>query len=125
MAAMRRAVAALGAAGISASPAFHLEHPVAGEIHITGTHLRGSRWMVAKVVLSEFAIPGNQGCFLILCADSGSIEVLVDDGGWLTEIRTAAAGVLSVDRLACRDTRTLAIVGAGVQAGFRSTWYAR
>jgi ornithine cyclodeaminase len=119
IAAMRRAFAALGATGISAPPAFHLEHPVAGEIHIKGAHFHGSRWMVTKVVSSEFAVPGNHGCFLILSADSGAIEVLVDDGGWLTEIRTAAAGALSVDLLARRDAQALAIIGAGVQAGFQ------
>ncbi|NDH95998.1 MAG: ornithine cyclodeaminase family protein, partial [Actinobacteria bacterium] len=43
----------------------------------------------------------------------------LDDGGWLTEIRTAAASAVSARALARPDSRTLTILGGGFQAAFQ------
>jgi ornithine cyclodeaminase len=56
---------------------------------------------------------------LIIDAETGAIDTFVDDGGWLTEARTAAAGALSVDLLARRDASIVAIIGSGIQARFQ------
>ncbi|MGL5930080.1 MAG: ornithine cyclodeaminase family protein, partial [Dermatophilaceae bacterium] len=117
--AMRRAFATVADRRAEMPDEFLMRHPVSGEVHVKGAHLHGSAWMVAKLVSGGFAIGGNHGCSFVLSAESGAIEVLIDDGGWLTEIRTAAAGALTVDVLARKDASSLAILGSGIQAQFQ------
>jgi ornithine cyclodeaminase len=56
-----------------------------------------------------------QATVLLIEADTGRPEALLD-GAALTAIRTAAASGAATDLLARRDARTLAVLGAGVQA---------
>jgi ornithine cyclodeaminase len=117
--AMRDAFVTLANGGAIAPDEFMLSHPVSGEVHIKGAHLIGSPWMVTKVVSAGFQTPGNHGFSVVLSAQSGAIEALIDDNGWLTEVRTAAAGALSVQLLARQDARSVAIIGSGIQAGYQ------
>jgi ornithine cyclodeaminase len=117
--ATRAAFVRLHEGAVEAPPEFAMSHPNGGDIHVKGAHLHGSTWMVVKLATAGFHRSGNHGCFLGINSDSGVIEVLVDDDGLLTELRTAAAVAVSVDLLAVRDARTLAIVGSGVQAQYQ------
>jgi ornithine cyclodeaminase len=117
--AMRKGFAELAAAKVVTPEEFVMQHPDQGDIHIKGAHIFGSRWMVAKIASAGFSVPGNHGCMIGINAVTGELEVLVDDGGWLTEVRTAAAVALSVDLLARGDATKLAIIGVGVQAEFQ------
>jgi ornithine cyclodeaminase len=119
IAAMRKGFADLHAKQVVAPDEFVMHHPQQGDIHIKGAHLYDSPWMVAKVASAGFRVPGNHGCMIGLSSETGAVEVLVDDGGWLTEVRTAAAVALSVDLLARGDAKRLAIIGVGVQAAFQ------
>jgi ornithine cyclodeaminase len=119
IAAMRDAFASLHRGQVVAPEEFSMSHPVSGDIHIKGAHLHGSDWMVAKVASAGFAVPGNHGCLLGINSRTGAIEVLVDDEGFLTEIRTAAAVALSVDLLALPTASRLCLIGSGVQAGYQ------
>src|SRR6185437_104151 len=56
------------------------------------------------------------GVMLVLSARDGSPVALLLDNGFLTELRTGAAGAIAADLLARRDASTVAIVGAGSQA---------
>jgi ornithine cyclodeaminase len=47
------------------------------------------------------------------------VEALLLDNGYLTDIRTAAAGAVAAKYLARADSRRAAILGAGVQAGLQ------
>jgi ornithine cyclodeaminase len=53
---------------------------------------------------------------LVLSALDGSLAGLLLDNGYLTELRTGAAGAIAADLLARPDATTVAIVGAGSQA---------
>jgi ornithine cyclodeaminase len=98
---------------------FVLTHPDQGEVHIKGAYLIGSPWVITKFASAGFQIAGNHGFTVVMSAQSGAIEALIDDNGWLTEMRTAAAGALSVELLARPDARCVAIIGSGVQAEFQ------
>jgi ornithine cyclodeaminase len=117
--AARAAFERLHEGAVEAPPEFVMSHPNGGDIHIKGAHLHGSTWMVVKLATAGFQRSGNHGCFLGIKSDCGVTEVLVDDDGLLTELRTAAAVAMSVDLLAVRDARTLAIIGSGVQAQYQ------
>jgi ornithine cyclodeaminase len=119
IAAIRKGFVDLANAKVITPEEFTMQHPDRGDIHIKGAHIFGSRWMVAKIAAAGFTIPGNHGCMIGIDAATGKLEILVDDGGWLTEVRTAAAVALSVDVLARSDATRLAIIGVGVQAEFQ------
>ena len=119
IAAMRQAFLNLHQDEVVAPEEFSMTHPSGGDIHIKGAHLFGSEWMVAKVASAGFSVPGNHGCVLGISSRTGEVAYMVDDGGFLTEMRTAAAVALSVDLLARPGASRLAIIGSGVQAGFK------
>ena len=52
-------------------------------------------------------------------AKTGLIEALLLDNGYLTDVRTAAAGAVAAKYLARKDAHVAAIFGAGMQAGMQ------
>jgi ornithine cyclodeaminase len=52
-------------------------------------------------------------------ATTGRLAALLFDNGYLTELRTGAAGALATDLLARREVRQLGIVGCGGQARYQ------
>ncbi|ERM00961.1 hypothetical protein Q644_24090 [Brucella intermedia 229E] len=52
-------------------------------------------------------------------AKTGLVEALLLDNGYLTDVRTAAAGAVAAKHLAREDARVAAIFGAGMQAGMQ------
>jgi len=52
----------------------------------------------------------------VLSARTGLVEAILLDNGYLTEVRTAAAGAVAARHLAREDAHDAAILGAGVQA---------
>ena len=89
-----------------------------GELHVKGAHLGGPHFAF-KAASGGFPAGGNTGFTAVLDADSGRLVAVLDDGGWLTEVRTAAASAVSARALARPDSSCMAILGGGIQAGFQ------
>lgn len=95
-----------------------------GEVHVKGGHLLGSRYASFKVATG---FPGNgasggqvnDGFSVVLDARTGQLVASLYDHGWLTELRTGAAGALAADLLARPDARRVTVLGAGAQARFQ------
>lgn len=60
-------------------------------------------------------LPQINGSIVLLDSRTG-VPVAVLDGNWITAIRTAGASALVARRLARPESRTMAFIGAGVQA---------
>lgn len=90
--------------------------PNGGELHVKGGYLIGSEWIVFKVASGAFPTPGNGGLSLVIGAESGAVEAVLVDKGWLTDVRTAAAGAIATNALARADASRLALLGTGIQA---------
>ncbi len=95
-----------------------------GELHVKGGHLRGSRYASFKVATgfpgnAALGVPVNDGFSMVLDARTGSLVASLHDGGWLTELRTGAAGALAAELLSRPDATRVALVGAGAQARFQ------
>jgi ornithine cyclodeaminase/alanine dehydrogenase-like protein (mu-crystallin family) len=60
-------------------------------------------------------LPTHLATILLLDPATGALRAVLD-GRLITEMRTAAVSAAATDRLARRDARVLAILGAGVQA---------
>lgn len=83
-------------------------------------HLRDSGAAAAKVVSvhpgnAERGLPVIHAVVLTLDPSTGLPTALLE-GGWLTALRTGAAGGLAADLLARPDAEVVALFGAGVQA---------
>ena len=95
-----------------------------GEVHVKGGHLLGSPYASFKVATG---FPGNEarglqvndGFSVVLDAHTGQLAATLYDSGWLTELRTGAAGALAADLLARPEASSLALLGAGAQARFQ------
>ncbi len=60
-------------------------------------------------------LPSVMACILLIDPKIGAPLCLME-GGWLTAMRTGAAGGIAAKYLARRDSETVAVIGAGVQA---------
>ena len=89
-----------------------------GELHVKGAYLGGSH-LAFKAASGGFPVGGNAGFTAVLDAETGRLAAILDDGGWLTEIRTAAASAVSARALARAESSSLAILGGGFQAAFQ------
>jgi ornithine cyclodeaminase len=88
------------------------------EIHVKGALLRGDRYVVLKVATGfyrnrERGLPSGDGLFLLLDAETGRPAWLLEEHGYLTDLRTAAAIALTLKYLAPQDATAALLVGAG------------
>jgi ornithine cyclodeaminase/alanine dehydrogenase-like protein (mu-crystallin family) len=94
-----------------------------GVAHIKAGHLHDDGVWTVKV--STDFDPGDGGptrhggLMLVVSATDGTPVGVLGDNGFLTELRTGAAGAVAADLLARRDATTAAIVGAGSQARYQ------
>ena len=91
------------------------------EVHVKGAYLAGGRHIVLKVATGFYrnrarGLPSGDGMFLLLDADTGVPAVLLEEHGYLTDFRTAAAVALTLKYLAPSDTHDALLVGAGALA---------
>ncbi|OLC77423.1 MAG: hypothetical protein AUH78_04575 [Gemmatimonadetes bacterium 13_1_40CM_4_69_8] len=91
------------------------------EVHVKGAHLRGARHIVLKVATGFYrnrarGLPSGDGMFLLLDAETGAPDVLLEEHGYLTDFRTAAAVGLTLKYLAPKDVHDALLVGAGALA---------
>nr|WP_240744966.1 hypothetical protein [Desulforhopalus sp. IMCC35007] len=76
----------------------HVDEPP-GDVHIKYGYINGDEYYVLKVASAfynnaELNLPVNNGVILVFSRQSGGVEYILLDEGWLTDIRTAAAGQL-------------------------------
>lgn len=93
-----------------------------GDLHVKAGWLTGAELFTVKLAGAfpgavACGLPAHQGLSLVCDAVTGAPTMLLLDGGWLTEVRTAAAVAASLDHLAPVGLTTVAVLGAGSQAG--------
>ncbi len=98
----------------------HFDQPP-GDVHIKYGYIDGDEFYVLKVASAfydnaKLSLPVNDGVMVVFSRQTGGIEYLLLDEGWLTDIRTAAAGAVAAKHLANRRIDAIGIVGTGVQA---------
>jgi ornithine cyclodeaminase len=95
-----------------------------GEVHVKGAHLHGSPFFSIKEAAGFYGnarkgLPVGSGVVLVFDATTGHLRMILLDNGYLTELRTGAAGALAADLLARRDVETVGIIGSGGQARYQ------
>jgi ectoine utilization protein EutC len=119
---VERAFAALAEGGVVMPPI--LSMPIAerhGEVDVKTAYVPGLDGFAIKVSPGFFdnpkrGLPSLNGLMVLLDAETGIVKAVLLDNGYLTDVRTAAAGAVAARYLAPRRVRTAAVLGAGVQA---------
>ncbi len=98
-----------------------------GECHIKYGYLKGGDIFVIKIASGFYDNPkmglsANSGIMLVFSAKTGELVCILDDKGWLTNVRTAAAGALAAQAAAPSTITSLGIIGAGEQAELQAKW---
>ena len=115
IAAVEDAFTAYATGGAELPGVIHLDVPAhRGEIHIKAGYLHGGDWYACKFA-SGFA-GRNDGVVLTFDAHTGAPAGILFDGGYLTDLRTAAAGAVAARHLALPTIRTVAVIGTGIQS---------
>jgi ornithine cyclodeaminase len=95
-----------------------------GEVHGKGAYIEGSPYFSLKVASGFYdnprlGLPISAGVVLVFSAETGRLDTILFDNGYLTELRTGAAGALAADLLARAEIEQVGIFGAGSQARFQ------
>ena len=92
-----------------------------GEAHIKYGFIRNDDHFVVKIATGfyenrKLGLPSSGGVVLVFSQKTGTLETILLDGGFLTNVRTAVAGALAARCLAPKRVEQIGIVGTGVQA---------
>lgn len=95
-----------------------------GEVDIKSAFIRGLPSMAIKIASGFFqnpdiGLPSQSGQMLVVSAETGFLEAVLLDNGYLTQVRTAAAGAIAAKYLAPDGVDTVGVFGCGVQARFQ------
>jgi ornithine cyclodeaminase len=92
-----------------------------GDCHIKYGYIRASATFTVKIATGfwrnpEHGLPSSNGVVLVFSARSGALLAILQDEGYLTDLRTAAAGAVAAKYLAPARIRSIGMIGAGTQA---------
>ena len=117
--ACERAFVAYSSGGAELPGVIHLDVPEAhGEIHVKAGHLHGAPYYAVKAASGFYDLepPAIDGLVIVFDARNGSPAALLLDGGYLTDLRTGAAGGVAARHLAPERVERVAVLGTGAQA---------
>ncbi len=119
---IENAFAQLAGGGVVMPPVLRLDiEKYRGEVDVKTAWLPGLDSFAVKVSPGFFdnpklGLPSLGGLMVVLSARTGVLEALLLDNGYLTAVRTAAAGAVAARWLARADAARAAVIGAGEQA---------
>ena len=119
---VERAFAALATGKVVMPPIMSMEIPEAnGEVDVKTAYIPGFDGFAIKVSPGFFdnpkiGLPSLNGLMILFSAKTGLVEALFLDNGYLTDVRTAAAGAVAARHMAPEIVETAGVIGTGVQA---------
>lgn len=92
-----------------------------GDCHIKYGAIRGGDTFTVKIATGfyrnpDFGLPSSNGVVLVFSSRTGEPLAVLQDEGYLTDLRTAAAGAVAARLLAPSRVDCIGMVGAGTQA---------
>ncbi len=123
IAAMREAVLAQSRGDCDTPMPMHLDLSSGGggEVHIKSSYRRGGRRFALKVAGTYARRP--YGSIVLVSVETGETAAYFDDGGYLTDLRTAAVAAM-VSRELGRTDSEIGILGTGAQARLQAELHA-
>jgi len=91
-----------------------------GDVHIKYGYIKNDDYYVIKIASGFYHnprlnLPATNGMMLLFHQKTGQLVAILLDQGYLTEIRTAAAGAVVAKHLAPKKVNRIGILGAGTQ----------
>jgi ectoine utilization protein EutC len=123
--AVEQAFLLLATAAVAMPPILRLDIPEHnGEVDVKTAYLPGLERFAIKVSPGFFdnpalGLPSLNGMMMLLSARTGVLDALLLDNGYLTALRTAAAGAVAARWLSRQNSRSVALIGAGEQAALQ------
>jgi ornithine cyclodeaminase len=92
-----------------------------GDVHIKYGYIIGDEYYVIKVASGFYDNPklnltSSNGLMLLFSQKTGAVLGILLDEGYLTDLRTSAAGAIAAKYLAPRVVNKIGIIGTGTQA---------
>ncbi|WP_439521267.1 cyclodeaminase [Marivita sp.] len=119
---IEQAFAALSSGKVVMPPILSMEFVEAnGEVDVKTAYIPGLDGFAIKVSPGFFdnpkiGLPSLNGLMILFSAKTGLVEAVFLDNGYLTDIRTAAAGAVAARHLAPETVTVAGVIGTGVQA---------
>ena len=101
----------------------HFDHPP-GDCHIKYGYAKNGKYYVVKIASGfhdnpKLGLPAGNGVMLLFDKQTGGLLSILLDEGYLTDLRTAAAGCIAAKHLAPKNISQIGIVGTGAQAYYQ------
>ncbi len=119
---IEKTFAALASDKVVMPPILSMALPDAnGEVDVKTAYIPGFDGFAIKVSPGFFdnpklGLPSLNGLMLLFSATTGMVKAVFLDNGYLTDIRTAAAGAVAARHLAPETVTTAGVIGSGLQA---------
>jgi ornithine cyclodeaminase len=103
--------------------ALHFNHPP-GDCHIKYGYAKDGKYYIVKIASGfhdnpNLGLPAGNGLMLLFDQQTGALLSILLDEGYLTDLRTAAAGYIAAKYLAPKNISSIGIVGTGAQAYYQ------
>ncbi|MCZ4273126.1 ornithine cyclodeaminase family protein [Maritalea porphyrae] len=120
--AIERSYIAVSNGGATIPPVGYL--PLAqhnGDCHVKFGHLHGDSVFIVKIATgfygnAKLGLPTSNGMMVALSAQTGEVVAILQDEGFLTDLRTAIGAAIATRKLAKPSAKNVLVVGAGIQA---------
>lgn len=126
VAAVRDAYVAITDGRGNVPPVGHIAFPATnGDCHIKYGHIAGDPIFAVKIAAGFYdnparGLPSSTGIILAISAETGEVRAILNDEGYLTDLRTGIGGAVATLALARADADNVLIVGTGIQARYQS-----
>ena len=92
-----------------------------GDVHIKYGYIKNDDFYVIKIASGfyenkKLGLPSSQGMMLLFNQKTGQTVAVLLDEGYLTDVRTAAAGAVAAKYYAPKTIEAIGIIGTGIQA---------
>jgi ornithine cyclodeaminase len=96
-------------------------HEHNGEADVKTAYVPGLESFAIKISPGFFdnpklGLPSTNGLMVLFSAKTGLVEAVLLDNGYLTDVRTAAAGAVAAKHLSRKDAMRAGVFGSGMQA---------
>lgn len=122
VACVENAFHALATKPVAMPPILRLDIPEhRGEVDVKAAYVPGIEGFAIKISPGFFdnpkiGLPSTSGMMVLLSSRTGLVQALLLDNGYLTDMRTAAAGAVAAKYLSRIDAGIATIFGAGMQS---------
>jgi ornithine cyclodeaminase/alanine dehydrogenase-like protein (mu-crystallin family) len=120
--ACERAFVAYSTGAAETPGVIHLDVPESGgEVHVKAGYLHGEPFYAVKAASGFMGVdpPAIDGLVMVFDARTGAPAAFLLDNGYLTDLRTGAAGGVAARHLAPDRVERVAVIGTGLQARYQ------